>query len=106
LVDEASQAWMRAAGATQLSESLRRNLLRYSRKAATEAIYAGDLARADRMLRRTIGLSPKDADALARLASVLNKAGDGDAARRWLEYARSVDPEHPRVKLVLGAIEG
>lgn len=103
---DALNAWVRAAGATRLSDSLRANLQRMFRDDAKKALEFGDLARADRMLRRTLALDPTDVDACAKLASVLLKSGDRSAARHWLDYAQGLASDDPQVKSVERALTG
>lgn len=96
-VDEALNAWMSAAGATRLSAILKANLFRASDQSAREALQAGDLARADRLLRRALAIEPGNAEIAARLALVLHKNENDRAARLWLRYASSLDADHPLV---------
>ncbi len=103
-VDEARKAWFRAAGASRESELLISNLLRANRSGVDAALKVGDLARAERRLRRVIALDPKDADACAELASTLFKSGQASAATHWLAYAESLDPENPKLISVKSAL--
>jgi Flp pilus assembly protein TadD len=89
-VEEAKSAWFTAAGASRASELLIRNLLRSNKSAAEAALRAGDLSRADRMLRRAIALAPTDAAPCLQLATVLAKTGQPAAAQRWKAYAESL----------------
>jgi Flp pilus assembly protein TadD len=89
-VEEARSSWFSAARASRASDLLIRNLLRSSKSAADAALRAGDLPRADRMLRRAIALGPKDAAPCLQLAAVLAKSGQQGAAQRWQAYAQSL----------------
>jgi Flp pilus assembly protein TadD len=89
-VEEAKSSWVAAAGASRTSDLLIRNLLRSNKSAAEAALRAGDLSRADRMLRRAIALAPTDATPCLQLATVLAKTGQQAAAQRWKSYAESL----------------
>jgi len=104
--EEALATWYRAAGATRPSASLIDNLRRAYRADAASAIRAGDLARADRLWRRVIALDVRDVAATAELAAVLAKNGDRTAAARWLSYAETLDPAHPRVAALKATLGG
>jgi Flp pilus assembly protein TadD len=95
--DEARETWFRAAGASRVSASLIDNLRRANRADAVKAVRAGDLARADRLWRRVIALDVRDVEASTQLAAVLAKDGKLDAAKRWLVYAETLDPTHPKL---------
>lgn len=88
-VEEAKRAWFAGAGATQGSDSLIKNLLRANKSATQTSVRAGDLRRAERTLRRTIALAPRDAESCRQLADVLDKLGQAPAAARWRAYASS-----------------
>jgi Flp pilus assembly protein TadD len=103
-VDAAKLAWTRAAKATTFSQILRSNIARASHQAAKLAMRGGDLARADRMLRRALAMDPSDVIAAAKLAMVLHKNGKDKAARLWLGYAESLDPSHAQVRRVAAAL--
>lgn len=105
-VDDARQDWYRAAGASRGSASLIANLSRVARSNAKDALRAGDLARADRMWRRAVALNPTDVDACVQLATVLNKNDQGSAAQRWVAYAESLDPSHPKLDALKAALNG
>ncbi len=105
-VEAARGEWFRAAGAAQGSASVVADLLRANRAGARSAVRAGDLSRADRMLRRVIALDPRDADAAAQLARALHKAGKSAAARRWYDFAVTLDADHPNVRAVGLALAG
>ena len=85
-VDEAREAWFKAAGATRPSKALIDNLLRTSDADAKTALRSGDLSRADRMLRRAIALTSGDPEHCRELAAVLTKSGHTAAAERWRGY--------------------
>jgi Flp pilus assembly protein TadD len=89
-IDEAQQSWFKAAGATHGSTLLTTNLLRANKDFAQAALRGGDLPRAERLLRRAIALSPRDAQLCQQLADVLEKAGQAPAAGRWRAYAESL----------------
>jgi Flp pilus assembly protein TadD len=89
-VEEAKSSWFTAAGVSPASEPLVRNLLRANKSAAEAALRAGDLPRADRMLRRVIALTPMDAAPCLQLAALLAKSGQQAAAERWRAYAGSL----------------
>jgi Flp pilus assembly protein TadD len=89
-VEEAKSSWFTAAGVSPTSEPLVRNLLSANKSAAEAALRAGDLPRADRMLRRVIALTPMDAAPCLQLAALLAKSGQQAAAERWRTYARSL----------------
>jgi Flp pilus assembly protein TadD len=82
-VDEAREAWFKAAGATRASKLLIDNLIRFSDADAKAALRSGDLSRADRMLRRAIALTSGDPVHCRQLAAVLTKSGQAAAAERW-----------------------
>jgi len=104
--DEARETWYRAAGASRASASLIDNLRRANRADAVKALRAGDLARADRLWRRVIALDVRDVEASAQLAAVLAKNGEADAAKRWLVYAETLDPAHPKVVALKSSLGG
>ncbi len=104
--DEARETWYRAAGASRASSALIESLRRVNRADAVKALKAGDLVRADRLWRRVIALDVRDVASCAELAAVLARSGDVVAARRWLAYADSLDPAHPRLAAVKGTISG
>lgn len=85
-VDEARQAWFKAAGATRASKLLVDNLIRASDADAKTALRSGDLSRADRMLRRSIALTSGDPEHCRMLITVLDKNGNEVAAERWRAY--------------------
>jgi len=89
-VDEAREAWFKAAGATRASKLLIDNLLRTSNADAKTALRSGDLSRADRMLRRGIALASGDPEHCRELAAVLTKSGQAAAAERWRGYLSSL----------------
>jgi Flp pilus assembly protein TadD len=89
-VDEAREAWFKAAGATRASQRLIDNLLRTSDADAKTALRSGDLSRADRMLRRAIALTSGDPERCRELAAVLTKSGQRAAAERWRGYLSSL----------------
>ena len=85
-VEEASQAWFKAAGATRASKLLVDNLIRSNEADAKTALRSGDLSRADRFLRRSIALSSGDPEHCRKLITVLVKSGNTAAAERWRAY--------------------
>jgi Flp pilus assembly protein TadD len=85
-VDEAREAWFKAAGATRSSKLLINNLLRVSDADAKTALRSGDLSRADRMLRRGVALTSGDPAHCRELMAVLTKSGHAAAAARWRAY--------------------
>jgi Flp pilus assembly protein TadD len=89
-VEEAKQAWFAGAGATQGSDLLIKNLLRANKAATQTSVRAGDLRRAERTLRRTIALAPRDAESCLQLADVLDKLDRAPAAARWRAYATTL----------------
>lgn len=89
-VDEAREAWFKAAGATRASKRLVDNLLRVSDQDAATALRSGDLSRADRMLRRTIALTSGDPAHCRQLMAVLTKSGHAAAAERWRSYVSAL----------------
>jgi Flp pilus assembly protein TadD len=89
-VEEAKQAWFAGAGATQASDLLIKNLLRASKTATQASLRAGDLRRAERSLRRTLALAPRDAEVCRQLADALDKLGRAPAAARWRAYAATL----------------
>jgi Flp pilus assembly protein TadD len=89
-VDDAREAWFKAAGATRASKLLIDNLLRSSEADAKTALRYGDLSRADRMLRRSIALTSGDPEHGRELAAVLTKSGQAAAAGRWRTYLSSL----------------
>ena len=89
-VEEARQAWFKAAGATRASKRLTDNLLRTSDTDAKTALRSGDLSRADRMLRRAIALTSGDPEHGRELVAVLTKSGHTAAAERWRTYLSSL----------------
>jgi Flp pilus assembly protein TadD len=88
--EEAQQAWLKALGATRATDALVQRLLRANRDAARAALRSGDLARADRLLRRAIALAPHDRELCLELASVLDKGQRAAAAARWRDYAATL----------------
>jgi Flp pilus assembly protein TadD len=90
-VEEAKQAWLTAADVPRDSEPLVRNLLRGYRAEAQAALRAGDLARADRTLRRVIALGPPNRQPCLQLAETLEKRGHSASAERWRAYARGLE---------------
>lgn len=104
--DEARETWFRAAGASRVSASLIDNLRRANRADAVKALRAGDLARADRLWRRVIALDVRDVEASTQLAAILAKDGKIDAAKRWLAYAETLDPAHPKLVSLKSALSG
>ena len=58
---------------------------------AQAAIRAGDLARADRTLRRVIALGPSDRESCLQLADTLEKRNHSAASDRWRAHARSLE---------------
>jgi Flp pilus assembly protein TadD len=103
-VEEARNEWVRAAGAPRATPQLVTNLLRGARIDAKSAMAVGDLSRAQRMLRRAVGLEPKDVDAAAQLGTVLLKTGERGAAQRWLDYAASLDKNNAHVQSLQSAL--
>ena len=103
-VEEAERAWLAAAGAERPTPALVENLLRASSEGVSAALKAGDLARADRMLRRSIAFGPTNADASVQLSQVLLKSEERAAAKRWLDYAKSLEPEHPKLQALESAL--
>jgi Flp pilus assembly protein TadD len=89
-VDEAREAWFKAAGATRPSKLLIDNLVRANDADAKAAQRSGDLSRADRMLRRAIALTSGDPEHCRELAAVLSKSGQTAAAERWRGYLSSL----------------
>jgi Flp pilus assembly protein TadD len=90
-VEEAKQAWLSAAGVPPDSDPLVQNLWRGYKAEAQGAIRAGDLARADRTLRRVIALGPPERQLCLQLADTLDKRGESAAAERWRAYASTLD---------------
>jgi len=84
--DEAQKAWLKAAGATRPSKLLIDNLIRSNDADVKTALRAGDLSRADRMLRRSIALTSGDPEHCRRLVAILTKNGNAAAAERWRAY--------------------
>jgi tetratricopeptide (TPR) repeat protein len=89
-VDEARQLWVKAAGGSRASALLVQNLLKANRKGASSAMKAGDLQRAERLLRRAIAFEVQDQETCLKLVSVLEKQGELSAAKRWTVYADSL----------------
>jgi len=85
-VEEARQAWFKAAGATRASKLLVDNLIRSNDADAKTALRSGDLLRADRILRRNIALTSGDPERCRKLIAVLVKNGNAAAADRWRAY--------------------
>ena len=85
-VEEARQAWFKAAGATRASKLLVDNLIRSNDADAKTALRSGDLSRADRSLRRNIALTSGDPEHCRQLITVLVKSGNTAAADRWRAY--------------------
>lgn len=85
-VDEAKQAWFKAAGASRASKRLIDNLVRASDAEIKLALRSGDLSRVDRMLRRVVALTSGDPDHCRQLAAVLAKSGKATAEQRWRTY--------------------
>jgi Flp pilus assembly protein TadD len=85
-VEEARQAWFKAAGATRASKLLVDNLIRSNDADANAALRSGDLSRADRSLRRNIALTSGDPAQCRQLIAVLVKSGNAAAADRWRAY--------------------
>jgi Flp pilus assembly protein TadD len=85
-VDEAKQAWFKAAGASRASKPLIDNLVRASDADVKLALRSGDLSRADRMLRRVIALTSGDPEHCRQLVAVLTKSGNAAAEQRWRTY--------------------
>ena len=85
-VEEARKAWFKAAGATRASKLLVDNLIRANDADAKTALRSGDLARADRVLRRNIALTSGDPEQCRKLITVLVKNGNPAAADRWRAY--------------------
>jgi Flp pilus assembly protein TadD len=103
-VEEARNEWVRAAGAPRATPQLVTNLLRGARIDAKSAMAVGDLSRAERMLRRAVGLEPKDVDAAAQLGTVLLRTGERGAAQRWFDYAASLDKKNAHVQSLQSAL--
>jgi Flp pilus assembly protein TadD len=85
-VEEARQAWFKAAGATRASKLLVDNLIRSNDADAKTALRSGDLARAGRILRRNIALTSGEPEQCRKLITVLEKSGNTAAADRWRAY--------------------
>ncbi len=105
-VDAARDAWLRAAGAPRASDLVVNNLLRANRAGLQSALSGGDLVRADRMARRILAFDSQDASAAAELAAVSARLGRQRSARRWLEYAASLEGDHPRVRALQKTLVG
>jgi len=86
-VEEARQAWFKAAGATRASKLLVDNLIRSNDADAKLALRSGDLSRADRVLRRNIALTSGNPEHCRKLITVLLKNGNTAAADRWQAYS-------------------
>ncbi|HSC89474.1 MAG TPA: hypothetical protein VLC09_19465, partial [Polyangiaceae bacterium] len=88
-----------------LSADDKRVIAAVARKIAGEAEQAargGDLPRAERLLRRSLLLTPEDAASSLALASVYSRSGLPSAAQAWAERVLELSADHGGALLILG----
>ena len=103
--DDALAAGRKAVRADPQHRAARANLLMILETIGSTMVRGGDAAGAVAAFREAVTLDPSNLDVLERLAAVLHRSGQIDAARRTFQSVVGRDPQRATAWLSLGILE-
>jgi tetratricopeptide (TPR) repeat protein len=103
-VDESREIWLKTMKLSGSEEAKLNVIARNHTRNAQKFRQAGDLPRAEIEARRAVTLAKKDASAATEFAEVLLRRNVLEAASKWAEQARKIDPFNHYSLLVAGRI--
>lgn len=92
-VDEARKLWLETAKLTEDKKSRIEAVARNWVKSAKKTRRGGDLALAERLLRRAAAFDDSNAEMAIELAITLSKNGQPELAKNWAKKAIELDPK-------------